>query len=107
MCVDVNCALLVHEVTKRKDKEGNVGAFASFVDMKSSNVRVIVDVVRNEKSCLENLHDVTVRRGCGLSVWIDALLYLIKQDLCGIRIVGALYLFGKNLFAFGRKFSME
>ena len=42
-----------------------------------------------------------------MSVWINALLYLIKQDLCGIRIAGALHLSGKNLFASGRKFGME
>ena len=107
MCVDVNCALLVHEVTKRKDKEGNIGAFAPFVDMKSSNAMVIVDVVRNEKGCLENAKDVTGRCGCGLSVWVDALLYLIKQNLCGIRIMGALYLLGKHLFASGREFSVK
>ena len=107
MCVDVNCAFHMHEVTKRKDKEGNVGAFAPFVDMKSSNVMVIVDVVRNEKGCLENSKDVIVRRGCGLSVWVDALLYLIKQNLCGIRIMGALYLLRKNLFASGREFGMK
>ena len=60
MCVDVNCALSVHEVTKRKD---NVSTFAPFVDVKSSDVIVIVDVVRNEKGCLENVKDVTGRCG--------------------------------------------
>ena len=63
MCVDVNCALSMHEVTKRKDKEGNVSTFAPFVDVKSSDVIVIVDVVRNEKGCLENVKDVTGRCG--------------------------------------------
>ena len=38
---------------------------------------------------------------------IDALLYLIKQDLCGIRIVDALYLLGKNLFASGGEFGVK
>ena len=90
MCVDVNRTLLVHEVTKRKYKEGDVGAFAPFVDMKSSNVMVIVDVVRNEKGCLKDAKDVTGRCGCGLSVSVDVLLYLIKQNLCRIRIVSAL-----------------
>ena len=45
MCVDVNCAFHMHEATKRKDKEGDVGAFASFIDVKSSDVRVVVSVV--------------------------------------------------------------
>ena len=63
MCVDVTCALSVHEVTERKNKESNVGTFASFVDVKPSDVIVIVDVVRNEKGCLENVKDVTGRCG--------------------------------------------
>ena len=63
MCVDVNCALPLHEVTKRKDKEGNVGAFAPFVDVKSSDVTVVVDVMRNEECCLKSVKDVA--RWCG------------------------------------------
>ena len=45
MCVDVDCAFDMHEVTKRKDKEGDVGAFASFIDVKPSDVRVVVNIV--------------------------------------------------------------
>ena len=33
MCVDMYCALSMHESAKRKDKEGNVGAFAPFVNV--------------------------------------------------------------------------
>ena len=43
--MDVDCAFDMHKVTKRKDKEGDVGAFASFIDVKSSDVRVVVSVV--------------------------------------------------------------
>ena len=59
MCVDVNCALLVHEMSKSKDKKGNVCGFASFVDMESPDVRVIVDVVGYEKRGLEYTGDVS------------------------------------------------
>ena len=52
MSVDMYSALSMHEVTKRKYKEGNVSTFTPFVDVKSSNVIVIVDVVRNEKGSL-------------------------------------------------------
>ena len=45
MCVDVNCALHMHKVTKSKDKEGDVGAFASFIDVKPSDVGVVVNIV--------------------------------------------------------------
>ena len=48
MCVDVYCALLMHVMSESKDKEGNVCGFASFIDMKSTNVRVTVDVVGDE-----------------------------------------------------------
>ncbi len=45
MCVNMYCALSVHESAKRKDKEGDVGAFASFIDVKPSDVGVVVDIV--------------------------------------------------------------
>ena len=45
MRVDVDCAFDMHKVTKRKDKEGDVGAFASFIDVKPSDVGVVVDIV--------------------------------------------------------------
>ena len=43
-----------------------------------------------------------------MSVWVDVVLVnLIEEDLCGVGIVDALNLFGKDLFAPGRKVSME
>ena len=63
MGVDMYSALSMHEVSERKNKEGNVGAFAPFVDVKSSDVTVVVDVMRNEECCLESVKDVA--RGCG------------------------------------------
>ena len=45
MRVDVDCAFVMHKVSKRKDKEGDVGAFASFIDVKPSDVGVVVNIV--------------------------------------------------------------
>ena len=56
-------ALSMHDMSKRKNKESNVGAFAPFVDVKSSDVTVVVDVMRNEGGCLESVKDVA--RRCG------------------------------------------
>ena len=42
-----------------------------------------------------------------MSVWVDVLVNLIKKKLCRIRIVSALYLLGKNLFAPGREISVK
>ena len=44
MRVDVDCAFAMHKVSKRKDKEGDVGGFASFIDVKPSDVGVVVDI---------------------------------------------------------------
>ena len=43
--MNMYCALSMHEGAKRKYKEGNVGAFAPFVNVKPSDVIVVVDVV--------------------------------------------------------------
>ena len=107
MCVNMYCALSMHESAKRKDKEGNIGAFAPFVDVKSPDVTVVVDVMRNEEGSLESVEDVTGGCGCRLGVWVTVLVNLIKKNLCGVGIVSALYLLGKDLFAPGRKVSME
>ena len=45
MRVDVDRALAMHEVPKRKDKKGDVNAFASFIDVKPSDVGVVVNIV--------------------------------------------------------------
>ena len=43
--VDVNRAFPMHIVPKGKDKKSDVGGTASFVNVKSSNMGVVVDVV--------------------------------------------------------------
>ena len=48
MCVNMYRALSVHESAKRKDKEGNVGALAPFVNVEPPDVAVVVDVMSNE-----------------------------------------------------------
>ncbi len=45
MRVDVDCAFAMHKVSKRKDKEGDVGGFASFIDVKPSDVGVVVNIM--------------------------------------------------------------
>ena len=41
-------------------------------------------------------------------MWVSVVLVdLIEKDLCGVGIVDALNLFGKDKFAPGRKVSME
>ena len=47
MGVNMYGALAMHESAKCKDEEGNVGALATFVNVKPSDVAVVVDVVRN------------------------------------------------------------
>ena len=63
MGVDMYSALSMREMSKRKNKEGNVGAFAPFVDVKSSDVTAVVDVMGNDECCLESVKDVA--RWCG------------------------------------------
>ena len=97
MCVNMCCALSMHEGAKRKYKEGNVGAFAPFVNVKPSDVAVIVDVMGDEEGSLESVEDVTRGCGCRLSVWVDVVLVnLIEEDLCGVGIANALHLFRKE-----------
>ena len=45
MRVDVDRAFAMHEVPKRKDKKGDVSAYTSFIDVKPSDVGVVVDIV--------------------------------------------------------------
>ena len=58
MGVNMNGALPVHEGSECKYEESYVGALSSFVDVESSDVGVVVDVVRNEKCSLEDVEDV-------------------------------------------------
>ncbi len=69
---------------------------------------VVVDVMSNENGSLESVEDVSGGCGCRMSVWVAVVLVtLIEEDLCGVGVVDALNLFGKDLFAPGRKVSME
>ena len=70
VCMDMNRTLLVHVVSESKDKKGNVRG--------PSDVRVVVDVMRNEKGGLKCASDITESSGFGLGIWIEPLLYLIK-----------------------------
>ena len=104
MGVNVYCALAVHESAKRKDEEGNVGALAPFVNVEPSDMAVVVDVMSNEESSLESMENVSGGGRCRVSVRVDVVLVdLIEEDLCGVRIVDALNLVGKDLFACGWK----
>ena len=54
----MNGALPVHEGSECKYEESYVGALSSFVDVESSDVGVVVDVVRNEKHSLKDVENV-------------------------------------------------
>ena len=56
--MNMNCALFMHKMPEREDKQSNVSAFASFVNVSSANAIVIVDVMRNEKGSLEDVKDI-------------------------------------------------
>ena len=58
MSVNMNGALSMHESSECKNEESYVGALPSFVDVESSDIGVVVDVVRNEKCGLEDVEDV-------------------------------------------------
>ena len=78
LCVYMNCTLPMHVMPKGKDKESDVGGSASFVNVKPSDVGVVIDVVEDEKGGLKDASDVTERSGSRLGIWIYSLLYLIK-----------------------------
>ena len=85
--MNMYCALSMHESTKRKYKEGNVGAFAPFVNVKSSDVAVVVDVMGYEEGSLESVEDVSGGCGCRTSVWVDVVLVnLIEEDCVGLGL---------------------
>ena len=81
VCMDMNRTLLVHVVSESKDKKGNVRGLTSFVNVKSSDVGVVVDIMRNEKGGLKCASDITESSGFGLGIWVEPLLNLIKQYL--------------------------
>ena len=45
MSVNMYSTLPMHKRSERKDEQSDVGAFATFVNMKYSYVRVVVNVV--------------------------------------------------------------
>ena len=61
--MDMNGALPMHERAERKNKEGNVGAVAALIDVKSSDVFMVVDVVPDEGCSCKGVKDVV--RMCG------------------------------------------
>ena len=108
MGVNMYGALAVHESAKCKNEESSVGALATFVNVKPSDVAVVVDVVSNEKCSLENMENVFGGGGCRGGVCVDVVLVdLIKEDLCRIGIVDNLNLIRKDLFASGWEASVE
>ena len=101
-------ALTMHESAKCKDEEGNVGALATFANVKPSDVAVVVDMVSNEKCSLESVENVSGGGGCRESVGVDVVLVdLIEEDLRRIGIVDNLNLVRKDLLAFSWKVCME
>ena len=58
--MDMNGALPMHKSAERKDKEVNVGTAAAFIDVKSSDVFVVVDVVTDEGRSYEGVEDVVI-----------------------------------------------
>ena len=53
----------MHEMPEREDEQGNVGAFASFVNVQSAYAIMTVDVMRNDKCSLKDVEDIV--RVCG------------------------------------------
>ena len=43
--MNVDCTSFMYVMSKSEDKEGNVRGLASFIDVESANVRVVVDVM--------------------------------------------------------------
>ena len=60
VCVNMNGTLPVHKGAERKDKEVNVGTAAAFIDVKSSDVFVVVDVVTDDGRSYEGVGDVVI-----------------------------------------------
>ena len=61
--MDMNGALPVHESAERKNKESNVGAAAALIDVESSDVLVVVDVVADEGRSYEGVEDIVIWGG--------------------------------------------
>ena len=59
----MNGALPVHESAECKNKESNVGAAAALIDVKSSDMLVVVDVVADEGRSYEGVEDIIIWGG--------------------------------------------
>ncbi len=56
----MNGALPVHESAERKNKKSNVGTAAALIDVESSDVLVVVDVVTDEGRSYEGVEDIII-----------------------------------------------
>ena len=74
MGVNMYGALAMHESAKCKDEEGNVGALATFVNVKPSDVTMVVDVMRDEKCSLEDMENVFGGGGSRGSLCVNVVL---------------------------------
>ena len=59
----MNGALPMHEGAECKNKESNVGTATALIDVKSSDVLVVVDVVPDEGCSYKGVEDVVVWGG--------------------------------------------
>ena len=101
-------ALSVHEGSECENEEGNVGTLTTFVNVESSNVSVVVDVVRDEKCSLEDVEDIFGSGGSREGLCVDVVLMnLIKKNLRRVGIVDSLNLVRKDLLASGWEVSVE
>ena len=58
--MDMNGALPVHESAERENKESNVGAVAALVNVKSSDVFEVIDVMADEGRSYEGVEDIII-----------------------------------------------
>ena len=108
MGVNMYGALSVHESPECEDEEGNVGTLTTLVNVESSNVSGVVDVVRDEKCGLKDVEDIIGSGGCGEGLCVDVVLMnLIKEDLRGVGIVDSMNLVKKDLLASGWEVGVE
>ena len=90
MSVYVYGTVTSHESAESESEEGDVGALATFIDVYPSDVFMVVNVLCNEKSGLENVENVLGGGRCGVSARVSGmLLNLVEKDVCWLRIVYA------------------
>ena len=61
--MEMNGALPMHESAERKNKESNVGAAAALIDVESSDVLVVVDLVPDEGCSYKGVENVVAWGG--------------------------------------------